>query len=305
MCFVSKPIPIIAFQKTDSSIRKQDLIFTYLNQMIDFKHSIFALGLILFFTISCTQKSTNPTVHTNTPPPNKTKLGIEYLAHASFILHFDSTSLLLDPFADSVWLSYCFPKNIEATAIFSTHPHYDHDGGIFRNLKPYWEGQFPFYQDPGIYEVGDFKVTGIKGKHCDPYGKEFGQKNTIFVFDISGIRIVHWGDNGPLTDSMLTQLTDIDVLMLPIDDTYHILSAVETQEILQQLNPKLVIPMHYKIEELETTPGRPKNLGGISAYFKDRKNLKRPPSNIVYLGKSDIPKKLEYLIMPHSPKINK
>ena len=57
---------------------------------------------------------------------------IEYIAHASFLLHYEGKTLLLDPFADTTWISYSFPPNITADAIFSTHPHYDHDGGIFR-----------------------------------------------------------------------------------------------------------------------------------------------------------------------------
>ena len=142
------------------------------------------------------------------------KLKIEYIAHASFILEFEDHRLLLDPFADTTWISYSFPRDIVADAIFSTHPHYDHDGGIFRNLKPYWEGQFPFYQDPGNYTEGPFQIEGIKGKHCDPYGKEFGQKNTIFIFEVAGLRLAHWGDNGPLNDALLSSLKDIDILLL-------------------------------------------------------------------------------------------
>lgn len=231
------------------------------------------------------------------------KVKIEYIAHASFLLSYEDHTLLLDPYADSVWISYLFPKAIEADAIFSTHPHYDHDGGIFRNLNPYWQGSIPFYQDPGDYTIGDFKIQGIKGKHCDPYGKEFGQKNTIFIFEVGGLRIAHWGDNEPLNDATAAALIDIDILMLPIDDTFHIISSEDTKKAIQSIDPKIVIPMHYKITELESTPDKPKNLGPIDAYIAARNNVTLLESNTFKIGQNDLPKQMEYLVFKHSPKV--
>ena len=141
-------------------------------------------------------------------------------------------TLLLDPFADSVWIGYKFSREIKADAIFSTHPHYDHGGGLFRNLKPYWEGKIPFYQDPEQQSIGSFKMEGIKGRHCDPYGKEFGKKNTIWIFEVAGLRIAHWGDNAPINDTIAKALTDIDIHMVSIDYTYHILKSDELKEVL-------------------------------------------------------------------------
>ena len=233
------------------------------------------------------------------------KLKIEYIAHASFRLTFKDHSLLLDPFADAVWISYSFPKNIEADAIFSTHPHYDHDGGIFRNLKPYWQDQIPFYQDPGTYQIGAFKIEGLKGKHCEPYGKEFGQKNTIFIFEVAGIRIAHWGDNEPINDTIAAGLKDIDILMLPIDDSYHILKADETAAVIQSVNPKIIIPMHYKIAALEPTPGKPKNLETAEKYLNARDNVVRLKGNTIELNKTDLPNAPQYFVFAPSPQIKK
>ena len=90
--------------------------------------------------------------------------------------------------------------------------------------------EIPFYQDPGIHTIGTFKMEGIKGKHCDPYGKEFGQKNTIWIFEVAGLRIAHWGDNAPINDTILQALENIDILLVPIDDTFHILKEEELKE---------------------------------------------------------------------------
>ena len=202
-------------------------------------YSLFALTTFVGLMLTTGLYGNLSNQYDNSPHADSGKIRIEYIAHASFILTCQDKSLLLDPFADSVWISYSFPRNIKADAIFSTHPHYDHDGGIFRNLKPYWQGKIPFYSDVGQYEIGPFRIEGLKGKHCDPYGMEFDQKNTIFIFEAAGLRIAHWGDNGPITDLLAADLTNIDILMLPIDDTYHILKADEIDEIINTFKEKV------------------------------------------------------------------
>jgi L-ascorbate metabolism protein UlaG (beta-lactamase superfamily) len=267
---------------------------------------IFYLLIICVLIFACNQ-SQNDSKRTsslkgesNPSNSSETELTIEYIAHASFLLHHDNQTLLLDPYADSVWISYSFPKNISADAIFSTHPHYDHDGGIFRDLKPYWQGKIPFYQAPGKHEIGNFKMEGIKGKHSEPYGKEFGQKNTIWIFEVGGLRIAHWGDNEPINDTIAAALTDIDVLMVPIDDTYHILKKEELAEVLSVVNPRIIIPMHYKIAALEPREGHPKNLGTIEKYVALRKNVIHLKGNTYSLKKSTLPKSPQYLVFQHS-----
>ncbi len=252
----------------------------------------FTLLFFLITIISCTQHKKSG---------ENEELLIEYIAHASFKLVYKDHSILLDPFADHIWIGYDFPKNIMADAVFSTHPHYDHDGGLFRGLHPYWEGKIPLYQDPGIFEIEDFKVTGLKGKHCDPYGKEFGQKNTIWIIEAAGLRLVHWGDNGPITDSLALELKNVDVLMVPIDDEEHILKNEELNTVLQRINPKIIIPMHYKIAELEKEEGKPQDLGTIDNYLKGKSNVKFLKRNFSALSIEVLPASPQYWVFKHSP----
>tara|TARA_Y100000385_G_C13090054_1_gene638283 strand:+ start:805 stop:1683 length:879 start_codon:yes stop_codon:yes gene_type:complete len=268
------------------------------------KTPIFWLSLSSCFCIllfSCHSSNSSSVSDVKKMANSKEQLKIEYIAHASFLLTYRDHTLLLDPFADSVWISYTFPRNIKADAIFSTHPHYDHDGGLFRDLKPYWESEIAFYQDPGNYEIGNFRIQGIKGKHCEPYGYEFDQKNTIFIFEVADLRIAHWGDNEPINDALAEQLTDIDVLMLPIDDSYHILKADETAEVINRINPKVIIPMHYKITDLEPTPDKPKNLETIDKYIGVRQNVIKLEGNKKEITQSDLPSSQEYWVFKHSP----
>ncbi len=235
---------------------------------------------------------------------NENEIAIEYIAHACFKIHTKKHSILLDPYADKIWLGYNFPKNIGADAVFSTHPHYDHDGGIFRGITPYWEDNIDLYQDAGEYRVGEFLVTGIPGKHAEPYGKEFGQKNLIWIIEVLGIRIAHWGDNGPITDTLLTALHDIDILMLPIDDEDHILKKDELSQIIQKINPGILVPMHYRLDDLEDE-GNPSNLGSIDQFVATSENVLQLGKHIKVFSKNKHSETMMTIVFQHSPIVTK
>lgn len=234
---------------------------------------------------------------------DKDEVLIEYIGHASFKIHTNETTLLLDPFADKVWIGYSFPKNLMADAIFSTHPHYDHDGGLFIKRIPDWKGKIDFNTEPGEYSLGTFNIQGIQGKHCDPYGKEFGQKNTIWRIEVAGLTIAHLGDNGPLTNENVQALQGVDILLVPIDAEYHILKKEELATVLAQINPKVIIPMHYKIEELESSPGKPQDLGPIDPYLVGKSNVRQLSSNKQMFSLSALTEAQQIVVFKHSPLI--
>ena len=199
---------------------------------------------------------------------------IEYIAHAAFrITSPDGTRILIDPYGSRVWIGYDFPNGIATDAVFISHPHYDHDAGASRGHDFPWDStSIPLHRDPGTYQVGDVTVTGIRGKHADPYGMEFGQINTIWLVETAGVRIGHWGDNGPVTDAIVATMGRVDVLMLPIDEQYHIIDQPTIDEILARLSPKRLVPMHYALPQLE--PGDlPSDLGPIGPWLAGRNRI--------------------------------
>src|SRR5262249_28967249 len=147
----------------------------------------------------------------------RAQVAIEYIAHSCFRVQSPAgISIVLDPYNGHRWLGYSFPESVPAGAILITHPHYDHDASY------YWPISVPVFRTPGRYTLGDVRIEGILGKHADPYGKEFGQINTMWVLEVGGLRIVHLGDNGPLTPENVQALGRVDVLMMPIDSKHHI-----------------------------------------------------------------------------------
>jgi len=251
----------------------------------------FVLAIILVFT-GCSSDNENEEVI------------VEYIAHASFKITHKNKSLLIDPFADTIWIGYKFPKNITADAVLISHPHYDHDGGRFRGISPYWEKQIRIIEEGGVDGVGEIKITGIKGKHCDPYGKEFDQKNIIWIIEVANIKMVHIGDNGPLTSENYEAIGHPDILFVPIDGQYHILKADELQVVLDVLDPKIIVPMHYRIPDLENQ-GEPRTLGDIDPYLIGRNNVRSLKKNIEKFTASSLPGTQEIVVFQHSGDVEK
>jgi L-ascorbate metabolism protein UlaG (beta-lactamase superfamily) len=207
------------------------------------------------------------------------KVAIESIAHACFRLHSAGGGRVL------------------------IDPHFDHDGGEFIGRPVPWTPDIRVLRDPGTYTVDDFQVTGIRGKHADPWGKEFGQKNTIWRVEVDGLAIAHLGDNGPLTESNIRELGRVDILMMPIDAREHILKNHEVEAIRDTVRPRIVIPMHYRHPDLETFEDSPRGLGPIDPWLAGRTGVTRLESHHAVF-RTGAPGSAERIVVfEHSPKV--
>jgi L-ascorbate metabolism protein UlaG (beta-lactamase superfamily) len=235
---------------------------------------------------------------------NPGEVAIESIAHACFRIHSAAGSrILIDPYASRVWLGYDFPQELAADAVLITHPHFDHDGGEFIGREVPWTPETCVLREPGSYTVADFHIIGIRGKHADPWGKEFGQKNTIWRIGVDGLRIAHLGDNGPLTDDNVRDLGRVDILMVPIDAREHILKNAEVEAIRRTLQPLVLIPMHYRNPNLEHSTDSPRGLGPIDPWLADQNNVTRLKSNYTIFTTSSLTAPERIVVFQHSPKV--
>ncbi len=224
---------------------------------------------------------------------------VEYIAHACFRIHTADKTIMLDPYADKVWIGYSFPRGIGADTVFITHPHYDHDGGIHLGHRPEWIEDTPFIMIPKKYKVGDMTITGYTGKHSEPYGKDFNAMNTIWVVNVKGVNIGHVGDNGPLTDSIASLLPPLDVLMLPLDTQHHILSIDELTHWQVSTGARMVFPMHYRIDDIDQEIPKPKGLGPIDLPLMKKGNMKEVEAHYLKMKKDDVPTSMTYYVLDH------
>ncbi|MGD0576875.1 MAG: MBL fold metallo-hydrolase [Candidatus Staskawiczbacteria bacterium] len=152
-----------------------------------------------------------------------------------------SADIVIDPYDEKIGLKL---PNLSADIVLVTHNHFDHN-----NVKAV-KGE-PFVIDgPGEYEVKEVFINGIPSFHDDKEGKERGQ-NTIYVIEAEDLRFCHLGDLGQklLTDEQLERIDAIDVLMIPVGGGPTIDSST-AQKIISQIEPRIVIPMHYKLPKL-------------------------------------------------------
>ena len=126
-----------------------------------------------------------------------------------------------------------------------SHDHDDH------NNKAAVKGDPFLIENPGEYEAKGVFVQGIDSFHDDSEGKQRG-KNTIYIFEAEDIRFCHLGDFGQkqLTDEQLDLIGRVDILMIPVGGTFTIDSS-EAAKVIGQIEPKMVIPMHYQLPKLK------------------------------------------------------
>ncbi len=165
---------------------------------------------------------------------------ITWLGHSCFVIKGKEKTVLTDPCPPD--LGYP-PIKVEADIVTLSHFHPGHSytEGIANNPRQ--------IKGPGEYEAGGIFITGIASFHDSEKGKIKG-KNTICLIEMEHLALCHLGDLGhQLTPQLIEGMGGIDILFLPVGEVSTIPVDIAV-EIVRQLNPSIVIPMHYKTDAL-------------------------------------------------------
>lgn len=162
---------------------------------------------------------------------------IAYLGHSSFRLSGKTSRVVTDPF-DPKMVGLPFPKTT-ASIVTVSHQHEDHN-------KVELVGGDPLVLTiPGEYERGGVRVAGFEVYHDGQKGKERGA-TIMFRIEIDDITILHCGDLGQqISTEIIEEIGDVDVLLIPTGGIYTI-SPEEAKDVVSEIEPSIVIPMHYK-----------------------------------------------------------
>lgn len=163
---------------------------------------------------------------------------INWLGHSCFLIKGKGGTIIADPYHPDLGYRLGEPE-ADIVTLSHFHPGHSYIEGVAIEPKQ--------IKSPGEYEIGGAFITGISTFHDDKKGELKG-KNTIYVIEMDGITLCHLGDLGhPLGPHLIEEIGDIDILFLPVGEvsTMPIDTAVE---IVRQLEPPIVIPMHYKTE---------------------------------------------------------
>lgn len=162
------------------------------------------------------------------------------------------TSIVIDPFGEDLGLR--IPK-LEADILLVTHNHPDHNNIKAVNPVGHQSENQPgmlIVDGPGEYEKQDIFIQGISSFHDNNKGKDRG-RNTCYVIDAEDMKLCHLGDLGQneLTEEQIDEIGEIDILMIPVGGNMN-LDAIKASKIIGQIEPKIVIPMHYDIPKIKT-----------------------------------------------------
>lgn len=204
---------------------------------------------------------------------------INFLGHASFIITTNKgVRIITDPYKSGCYnnaLRYK-PINESADIVLISHDHDDHNciSEVLGNPK--------IIQGEGTGVEKGIKFTGISVYHDTQKGSARG-KNIIFVIEADDLRIAHLGDLGhTLSKAESDKLGTIDILLIPVGGFFTIDSNAAT-EIMNRLNPRITIPMHYK------TPSIDFPIVAVDEFIKDKKNVRKFDKSEIVISKESLP----------------
>ncbi len=166
---------------------------------------------------------------------------ITWLGHSCFRLKGKQVTVITDPFSPAT--GYSLGKaSAQIVTISHSHPGHAYIEGI--------SGEPKMIKGPGEYEIADVITLGISTYHDAERGALRG-RNTAYLIDVDDVMVCHLGDLGHvLSSEQISKLETVDVLLVPVGGGSTI-DATQAAEIVRRLEPKIVIPMHYKTEALK------------------------------------------------------
>jgi L-ascorbate metabolism protein UlaG (beta-lactamase superfamily) len=211
-------------------------------------------SIVLTLTGGCVGATSTPTAVPTHPPATSTPtampanlagpITLQYIGHScTLITAPDGTRIISDPYGSNRPSGLAsLPDNLTAEAVTFSHSHPDHNNVMAIKGDP------QIMNGTGSFQVGMVKITGYVGDHGLVNGASTG-KNTVFVFEIGAVKIVHLGAAGVVTQAdILAAMEKADVVFMDVmGDAAHPLKD-EMDQLLER-NARTIIPAHYSFDE--------------------------------------------------------
>ncbi|KKP36219.1 MAG: Zn-dependent hydrolase of the beta-lactamase fold-like protein [Candidatus Peregrinibacteria bacterium GW2011_GWA2_33_10] len=195
-----------------------------------------------------------------------------------FSLKGKDITILIDPHHESLGLK--LPKLKADIILISDSEKYSNKDAVL--------GEKIVIDWPGEYEIKDVFLKTINLNEDNQENK----MNMIFTIDFEDMKICHLSDlNQTLSDKTNEEIGTVDILFLPVGG-HNVLNAKKAHEVIEQIDPKIVIPMHYQINnlnaELEPVENFLKEVGEntvtkIESYKISKNNLPMDKTDFIIL----------------------
>ncbi len=209
-----------------------------------------------------------------------------YAQSAFYIEASDGTRIVIDPFEHTERIRYDATFD-EADIVLVTHNHGDH-----ANIDAV-PGDHRVVQGVGTQAVRGMPFLGIGSYHDKAEGAERGP-NTIFVFEVDGVRIAHLGDQGcELEASQIAMLTGVNLMIAPIGGGFT-LEPELIWKLAEEVQPNIFVPCHFKTEDIDLP------FITVDEFVADKDNIRLLGSSEIDLTGDDLPEPIEVLVMERS-----
>jgi len=167
-------------------------------------------------------------------------MDISWLGHSCFRIKGVHATVITDPYSPDLGYSLGKPT-ARIVTVSHQHPGHSYVQGI--------GGEPKLVAGPGEYEISGVLIIGMATFHDGEEGRKRG-KNTAYLMEVDEVSVCHLGDLGHvLTTEQVAEIGNVDVLLLPVGGVSTI-NAPMAAEVVRGLEPKAVVPMHYKTEAL-------------------------------------------------------
>ena len=268
----------------------------------------FASIFLLLFSFSLWGVQSSPSKKTSATPPRKekepetaevskssTKEGVQmqWFGHSFvYLTSQNGIRVAMDPFTESIKLP--FPRNLHADVVLISYEGIDRDAGE----RLYGASQiFRSVTGVGANSACGIIFRGVGSFRDSTRGRELG-KNTVFVFELDGIRFCHLGGLGyPLDTRKIDEIGRVDVVFLPVGNMK--MTASEWRVTAEKLQAKWIIPIAFRNEKAGLKDLRP-----LEEFVEEVKlhqeeiSLKNAESNMYVFRREDIPSQPTLLILP-------
>ena len=207
---------------------------------------------------------------------------INWYGHSSFRLRDKEIVIVTDPYDKTLGLS--LPR-VRADLITISHEHSDHN--CIKQVK----GEPIVLSGPGEYEIKGIFITGITSS-AHPRAA-LGAGNTIFVFEFGNLTVCHLGDLDHVPgQEQIEALGDVHVLLIPVGGG-NTINATQAAEVISLLEPRIVVPMHYAIPELQL------KLDPVSKFFKEMGLREPAPEAGLKITSGNLPEETQVVVLEY------
>lgn len=199
-------------------------------------------------------------------------MDVTWLGHGCFRLRGRSAAVVTDPYPPTIGLKL---SRMDADLVTISHDHEDHT-----YTQVVRDGAYEVH-GPGEYEVAGVAVIGLPTYHDSEKGAKQG-RNTVYLIEMDEVRICHLGDLGhKLDDAEAEAVATPDVLLVPVGG-HTTMNGEQAAEVVRQLEPRFVIPMHYAI------PGLKLALDPVDRFLKEMGITASEPQPKLSVQKSSV-----------------